>query len=279
MEAEVQTRRVILTVFSSLLGIWLLFFAVYFFNRLDHVVHSDLYNYGLQFSIEWAERYWTFARLMLGFIVVAALALGVSSAVSLFQVRAKKSYRDLICALLLLGILMMGFSMFLFTFTNSIVNKDLYRYGLQFSSAWYGKYVTNFDWFISILGTTVALEGVLMAYLLSDLFFAPTLVKKEDSPEAVADEPAGLAKEEAIGSNDVLPGGRPEQEVKPLVTDSDEEQEVEGGKAILMSCPNCKKIFRSPLIALDFSSGKPRMVNVCPYCKHVLGKYVSSDQQ
>lgn len=280
MGAEVQTRRIVLTVFFVLLGIWLLFFAVYFFDRLDHVVHNDLYNYGLQFSIEWAQRYWTFARLMVSFIVVAVLTIGVSSAVSLFQARARKSYRDLICALVLLGVLMIGFSMFLFTFVNNIVNRDLYRYGLQFSSAWYGRYVTNLDLFLGFLGATIALEGVLIAYLFSDLRFAHTLVRKEASSEVVAGEPAGLVKGGAIGSNEVLPEGRPEQRVKPLVTGSGEEQEVVGDKALLIVCPNCKKTFRNPLIVLDFRDGKPRMVNVCPYCKYFLRKYTgSSDQQ
>jgi uncharacterized Zn-finger protein len=41
---------------------------------------------------------------------------------------------------------------------------------------------------------------------------------------------------------------------------------------MLISCPSCKKIFRKPLVMLDFSSGKPRLVNVCPYCNSVLGK-------
>ena len=37
------------------------------------------------------------------------------------------------------------------------------------------------------------------------------------------------------------------------------------------NCPKCKKLFSKPLTMLDFSGGKTRLVNVCPYCNYVLG--------
>lgn len=40
---------------------------------------------------------------------------------------------------------------------------------------------------------------------------------------------------------------------------------------MVISCPNCKRVFGKPLVMLDFSGGKTRLVNVCPYCNHVLG--------
>lgn len=40
---------------------------------------------------------------------------------------------------------------------------------------------------------------------------------------------------------------------------------------MLISCPKCKRVFTKPLVMLDFSGGKTRLVNVCPYCNHVLG--------
>jgi hypothetical protein len=43
-------------------------FSVYLFYGIDHIVHTDLYSYGLQFSYNWAENYWTYARLMLALI-------------------------------------------------------------------------------------------------------------------------------------------------------------------------------------------------------------------
>jgi hypothetical protein len=38
-----------------------------------------------------------------------------------------------------------------------------------------------------------------------------------------------------------------------------------------VTCPNCKKVFGRPLVMLNFEDGKNSLVNVCPYCSHVLG--------
>lgn len=45
----------------------------------------------------------------------------------------------------------------------------------------------------------------------------------------------------------------------------------------LISCPKCKRVFTKPLLMLDFSGGKTRLVNVCPYCNHVLGSAEKKD--
>jgi len=37
-----------------------------------------------------------------------------------------------------------------------------------------------------------------------------------------------------------------------------------------ISCPKCRRVFGKPLIMLDFGDRKARLVNVCPYCNHVL---------
>jgi len=39
---------------------------------------------------------------------------------------------------------------------------------------------------------------------------------------------------------------------------------------MVISCPKCKRVFGRPLVMLDFSDGKTRLVSVCPYCNHVL---------
>jgi hypothetical protein len=41
--------------------------------------------------------------------------------------------------------------------------------------------------------------------------------------------------------------------------------------AMVISCPKCRKVFGKPLTMLDFSGGRTRLVNVCPYCNHILG--------
>ena len=41
---------------------------------------------------------------------------------------------------------------------------------------------------------------------------------------------------------------------------------------VAISCPSCSKFFSRPLIMFDFSSGKTRLVNICPYCNHKLAE-------
>jgi hypothetical protein len=41
-------------------------FSIYFFGNVDYVVHGELYGYGLQFSLQWANKYWMYAHLLLG---------------------------------------------------------------------------------------------------------------------------------------------------------------------------------------------------------------------
>ena len=48
---------------------------------------------------------------------------------------------------------------------------------------------------------------------------------------------------------------------------------------MLVSCPGCKKVFSKPLVMLDFSSGKTRLVNVCPHCNRVLGSADASEKE
>jgi hypothetical protein len=46
--------------------------------RLDHIVHYDLYAYGLQFSNEWATKYWTYTGLLLALNGLAS-AIAIAS--------------------------------------------------------------------------------------------------------------------------------------------------------------------------------------------------------
>ncbi len=49
--------------------------------QLDTVVHGDLYSYGLQFNLVWANRYWLLMRTtlaMLSLTIVTAMAFQVS---------------------------------------------------------------------------------------------------------------------------------------------------------------------------------------------------------
>ena len=48
-------------------------YAVYCLTLLDNVVHGTLYNYGLQFSYDWANPYWMLLRIVQAMIVLATM--------------------------------------------------------------------------------------------------------------------------------------------------------------------------------------------------------------
>jgi uncharacterized Zn-finger protein len=49
------------------------------------------------------------------------------------------------------------------------------------------------------------------------------------------------------------------------------QREETTARGIVISCPTCKKVITKPLVMLDFTGGKARLVNGCPYCNTVLG--------
>jgi len=121
---------------------------------------------------------------------------------------------------------------------DSIVNVTLYNYGLTFNNKWAQPY-WNYEHllyaseFVSIALTLVALAS---GFLKKDNGKKPAPKRKETTKKSVA---------------------TPE--------DTNE-------RNIVVSCSNCKKVFSKPLVMLDFSSGKAKLVNVCPYCNTVIDK-------
>lgn len=50
--------------------------TLYFLNQLDQIVHGQLYNYGLQFNLEWANPYWNVLRIVQ---VLLGVATGITT--------------------------------------------------------------------------------------------------------------------------------------------------------------------------------------------------------
>ncbi len=49
--------------------------------QLDNLINGTLYNYGLEFSVEWAQPYWLLLRVSLVLIIVGFLIFLLLSAV------------------------------------------------------------------------------------------------------------------------------------------------------------------------------------------------------
>jgi uncharacterized Zn-finger protein len=60
------------------------------------------------------------------------------------------------------------------------------------------------------------------------------------------------------------------QKVKLQPVAKQEKKTKEPDSNMVISCPKCNKVFTRPLVMLDFAGGKTKLVNVCPYCNHLL---------
>jgi uncharacterized Zn-finger protein len=137
------------------------------------------------------------------------------------------------------------FLLFLLGRIDWIVHGDLYDFGLQFSPVWATPYWT----LLRLTYVCLAVPSVLSAIVLGLDVWREIKSKKPVSRRSVAKR-AGV-------------------KVQPL-----------NGNSMLISCPSCNKTFRKPLAMLDFSSGKAKLVNTCPYCNAKLGEeYVKGDEK
>ena len=144
-----------------LTGIAMNAFSAFFFFRLDQVVHVDLYRYGLQFNYEWATQYWSYSRLLMGFLAIAMAATGISAAFILIHAKTHGfGSRFISCLLLLIGIVASSFSAFFFNRLDYIVNNNLYKYGLQFNSEWALQYWTYARLMLESIGLEIATTGI-----------------------------------------------------------------------------------------------------------------------
>jgi uncharacterized Zn-finger protein len=130
-----------------------------------------------------------------------------------------------------------------------IVHGQLYYYGLSFSPDWADPY-RIYTWLIYLcLGLPIALSGVA---LVSSFIKEPNKVpeKKVTVEQRVRPQPVAKA------------GSQPNVNEEPKIVDNSNDAGI--------SCPQCKKTFSRALVMLDFHSGKPKLVSVCPYCNYVL---------
>jgi len=124
---------------------------------------------------------------------------------------------------------------------EQIVHGQLYYYGLRFSADWADPY-RAYTWLIFLcVGLPMALSGFTLAL---------SFIKETDK-----------VPEKKISV---------EQKVKPQLDAREDQKARETNNSMVISCPNCNKVFTRPLVMLDFASGKPKLVNVCPYCNHLL---------
>lgn len=105
--------------------------------RLDFFVHSDLYEYGLVYSLGWADPYW-YCTVMLWALLGGATVLAVAAIIPHYLHSQRISGFSLWTGFLLpiLAIIYQGISIFFLSQKNSMVWNDLYDYGLRYDVKW-----------------------------------------------------------------------------------------------------------------------------------------------
>lgn len=150
--------------------------------------------------------------------------------------------KDWICsstsvkAAIILWLVSAGFVVFLLGQIDTIVHHVLYSYGLQFSEDWAIPYWGLLRSIYIFLAVPSILSGALLVLGIRKSGGSEKRpIKHEEKPPPIS---------------------RPQ----PMIDNH-----------LYGTCPKCKKVFSKPLTMLDFSGGKTRLVNVCPYCSYVLG--------
>lgn len=164
--------RTILAMLAAIVIIPIL--SYFFFLQLESLIHNDLYNYGLVYSPNWADLYQLYAYLYIISQTLSWFFFG-GSIISFISYNAKKTNRWRSTCLLLLSIGMIAglLSLLVFYRLDSLVNYDLYFYGLQYNVEWYSIYLIT-------VRVMFLLTGLLSVFAITTaiLFYLSTREKK-----------------------------------------------------------------------------------------------------
>ena len=142
---------------------------------------------------------------------------------------------------------------FMLTNLDVIVNGTLYGFGLQFSNEWGEPYWMYLRLSYAFLGVSSGLG-----------FLALTIGVYRS--KSIAPKTLTVAVEKSIKNNSATKA----KKIKTVEQAPKRKNENNGLNNMIISCPNCKKVFGRPLVMLNFEGGKTKLVNVCPYCNNSL---------
>ena len=134
-------------------------FSLFLFTRIDTIVHSDLYRYGLQFSYDWVEQYWFHSTLFISTITIASIIIGLLIGKLLIKSIKDRPISAFNCCLVL--IISAGLnicSIYIFSLLDHVVHNDLYLFGLLFNNEW----ATNYWTFANLLLVSITLSILIL---------------------------------------------------------------------------------------------------------------------
>ena len=141
--------------------------SVYLLFSLDHIVHSDLYNYGLQFSLQWAETYYVNFWLAMGSVTASLTLLGLSILlVGVYVTKRSQSALSATPILLLIGTFMGVLSIYAAFGIDEVVNTELYSFGLQFDYSWAWSYWLHLRFFIVLQALSMVFAAVSAGWII-----------------------------------------------------------------------------------------------------------------
>ncbi len=137
---------------------------------------------------------------------------------------------------------------------DNIVHGTLYSYGLIFSYEWASQYWTFFKLSLALLCGAAGIGFFSMFYVVA-------------CRSSLRSRPQIIAPSKPVGYTLRAKAEREKEQMETVKEERDDGVEI---VAIPMACNKCGKVFTQPLCMFDFKSGKPRLVNVCPYCNALL---------
>ena len=149
-------------------------------------------------------------------------------------------------AVLVVWIASAALGIYLLTRFDTLIHGQLYNFGLQFDHEWADLYY----YYNQLMYIAIGVPMLLSVFCIA-LSFKRSVDKQ---PEQSLTQKPRLA-----------------QPQRQSVVCEEPKAKVKESNSIVISCPNCKKMFSRPLVMLNFEAGKNRLVNVCPYCSHLLG--------
>lgn len=154
-------------------------------------------------------------------------------------------------------------SMYVLTRFDTLIHGQLYDYGLRFDSAWADAYYSYSQLMYISLGVPIALSFAVILIGFKSI--------NEKNPAAPTVKPK-LSQPQPVTRPQLKPAIRTQSPAVTLQKPKPQEAKAKSKNTTGVTCPSCKKVFGRPLVMLNFEDGKNSLVNVCPYCSHVLGK-------
>jgi len=132
-----------------------------FLANIDKIVNGDLYNYGLQFDIIWAYKFWLYKDLALISIITSIALLG--TLISILLIYGLKNYKTIVTttSLIFLTISFLSvFSIFLMSAIDGIVHYDLKQlYNIEYHLNWTHPYYlySRLFYFLNIIIAAISI--------------------------------------------------------------------------------------------------------------------------